>query len=244
MERLQKIIAQSGICSRRKAEELITLGKVEVNGKIITELGSKFTGKEEIKVNGQIITKEEFKYYCLYKPKNIISSVNDDKGRMTVIDILPKELKSYRLFPVGRLDYDVKGVLLLTNNGEFMNTCVGPKSNLEKEYLARVNGIVSKEDIDKLTKGITLDNVITRKCFAEVKEIDRINNSSLVTLVIKEGKYHQVKRMFEMIGHEVKHLKRVRFGVITLEGLKEGEVRELSIHEVKKLVVLSKGFKN
>lgn len=237
MERLQKYLARCGVASRRKAEELIANGHVKVNEEIITKMGFIVSGNDIIKVDDIEVEVNEFKYLVLNKPRYIISSANDEVGRKTVISILPEEYNKYRLFPVGRLDYDTKGVILLTNDGEFMNTLVGPNADCEKEYLARVEGVFTKEKINIITKGIKIDNYITRKCFASIDSIDKKNNSSLVRIIIKEGHYHQVKKMFDAVGNKVKRLTRIRFGNITLEGLKEGEVRELSIHEVKTLYV-------
>lgn len=239
MERLQKYMARCGVASRRKSEELITGGHVKVNGKVVTELGTKVDGNDVVTVDGNTIEINDYIHLVMNKPRGIISSSDDEVGRNTVISILPKEFEHYRLFPVGRLDYDTKGVILLTNDGEFMNTLVGPKSNLEKEYLARVEGIVTKEDIIRLCSGLRIDNYTTRKCRAYVKDIDNKNNSSLVSITIKEGKNHQVKKMMASIGHPVKHLTRIRFGEITCEGLAEGEVRYLTPHEVKRLIVLA-----
>ena len=240
MERLQKYMARCGVASRRKSEELITSGRVKVNGVIVTELGTKVSGNDVVMVDDNVIAVNEYIHLVMNKPRGIISSSSDEVGRDTVISILPKEFEKYHLFPVGRLDYDTKGVILITNDGEFMNTLVGPKSNLEKEYYARVEGIVSKEDIIRLCSGVKIDNYVTRKCRARILDTDNKNNSSLVSITIKEGKNHQVKNMFLAIGHPVKHLTRVRFGEITTEGLGEGEVRYLTPHEIKRLIVMSK----
>lgn len=238
LERLQKFMARSGVASRRRSEELIKDGKVTVNGNVITEMGFKVSKNDIVEVDGVQITIEDLKYYVINKPRYLICSANDEKNRETVISILPEKLKQYRLFPVGRLDYDTKGVLLLTNDGEFMNSLVGPKSLTEKEYLVRVEGIVKKEEIKKLMDGVVIDgNYKTRRCRAYLKSIDSKNNSSLVGIILQEGKKHQVKNMMEAIGHSPKRLTRIRFGCISIEGLKEGEVRELTIHEVKSLVV-------
>lgn len=242
MERLQKYMASCGVASRRGSEKLIALGKVKVNGVVVTEMGHLVSKNDTVEVDGKVIYKEvEKKYYVINKPRSVLSTVDDPKGRKTVMDILPEELNKYRLFPVGRLDYDTKGLLLLTNDGEFTNLVVGPRSNTEKEYLVRVKGIVRKEDIQKLARGVSIgDGYVTRPCFAYIKEVDRKNQSTLVGLVLSEGKYHQVKRMIIAIGYEPVRLTRIRFGCIELKNLAEGEVRELSIHEVKTLIAQSK----
>lgn len=239
MERLQKVIAQAGIASRRAAEELIVAGRVSVNDKIITELGFKVTRNDIIKVDGIIIEKEEKVYLLMNKPRNIITSTDDELNRPTVISILPERYRGYRLFPVGRLDYDTKGALLLTNDGEMMNKLVGPKSNVEKEYLVRVDGLFNKPALRKLESGVVIDGYKTRPAKLKLVSVDRKNKSSLVSIIIKEGKYHQVKKMFAAVGFPVKRITRIRFGNLTLEGLSEGEVRELKTHEVKQLYVLS-----
>lgn len=244
MERLQKRIAESGICSRRKAEELILAGKVKVNGVVITLLGTKVSYSDVIEVDGKIIEKEEKKYYVINKPRGVVCTASDDRGRKTIIDILPEKIKSERIYPVGRLDYDTKGVLLLTNDGEFMNALVGPKSGIEKEYLARVKGIMTMTDVKKLTEGVILNGKKTLPAIVEIVSFDREHGSSLVKIIITEGNYHQVKEMFKSIDHDVKKLTRVRFGNITINNLKEGEVKVLSIHEVKTLYGLAKQSRN
>ncbi len=244
MERLQKRIANSGICSRRKAEELILDGKVSVNGIITTELGTKVSDQDVITVNGKVLEKVNKLYFVINKPRGVICTVNDPARRTTILDLLPDQLKKTRIYPVGRLDYDTKGVLLLTNDGEFMNQVVGPKSGIEKEYLARVDGIVKMNAIKKLTTGVMIDNKLTLPAIVNIESIDQQNRSSLIRITITEGNYHQVKEMFKAVGHEVKKLTRVRFGNIVINQLKEGEVRPLTIHEVKTLYALSKQNKN
>ena len=244
MERLNKVISKAGVCSRRKADELILEGRVKVNGIVVTELGVLVGAKDEVLVDNKPIVNEDKKYYCLYKPRGIICSVSDDKGRKTVIDILPEEIKKERLFPIGRLDYDTNGVILLTNDGDFMNMCVGPTSGVEKEYLARVKGIITKEELEVFYKGMRVNGVKLLPCRYNIESIDAKNESSLVRVITTEGKYHQIKEMFKTIGHEVKRLKRVRFGSVTLDGLKEGMVRPLTIHEIKTMHYLSKENKN
>lgn len=244
MERLQKRIANSGICSRRKAEELILNGKVMVNGVIVSELGVKVSSSDLISINGKILEKINKVYYVINKPRGVVCTVNDPKKRTTILDIIPDEIKKTRIYPIGRLDYDTKGVLLLTNDGEFMNQLVGPKSGIEKEYLARVKGIIKLNSIKKLTTGIMINNKLTLPAIVNIESIDQQNNSSLVRIIITEGNYHQVKEMFNAVGHEVKKLTRVRFGNIVINQLKEGEIRSLTIHEIKTLYALSKQKKN
>lgn len=241
MERLQKYMAACGVASRRASEKLISEGRVKVNGVVVTEMGFQVSKNDIVMLDDKQIYKElQKKYYVINKPRSVLSTVDDPKGRKTVISILPDELKELRLFPVGRLDYDTKGVLILTNDGEFMNSVVGPRSNTEKEYLVRVKGIVSKDDINKLQRGVNIGGYTTRPCLAYIKDIDKKNQSTLVGLIISEGKYHQVKRMIEAIGYIPVRLTRIRFGCIELNNLAEGEVREMTIHELKTLVAQSK----
>ena len=158
MERLQKFIASSGYTSRRKAEELIKDGKVLVNGKIVKELGTKVSGKEEIIIDGELLKKEDKEYFLLNKPREVITSVSDDKNRKTVIDLINT---NKRIYPIGRLDYDTTGVLLLTNDGDFANILMHPNSKIDKVYIAKIRGIIKGEAINKLKNGVVVDG---RKC--------------------------------------------------------------------------------
>ena len=232
MERLQKIIANSGYCSRRKAEEFIQQGKVKVNGKTIWELGTKANSSDQILVDGKIIGQEMKVYYLLNKPRGIISSVHDDKNRKTVIDLIETDK---RIYPIGRLDYDTTGILLLTNDGELANLIMHPKNKIDKVYVAKVKGLVNKEDVVSLTRGVIIDGKKTAKSKVKVKKYDKKNQISIVEVSIHEGRNHQVKKMFESLGFEVLKLKRERISFLNLSGLKSGEYRELSIKEVKKL---------
>ena len=232
MERLQKIIQRAGIASRRNAEELIKEGKVKVNGEVITALGTKASYTDDITVNGQKLKFEEKVYYALYKPEGYVSTTNDQYNRLTVTDLIPVNEK---IFPVGRLDYNTSGILILTNDGDFANVLMHPKFKIEKEYSAKVKGLLRKETSKLICRGVDLGNFNTQpaKIF-NVKYDDKKTNSTL-TIVITEGKYHQVKRMFEKFNHEVLKLKRERYGCINLKGLNKGQYRILKIHEVKKL---------
>lgn len=233
MERLQKIIATSGYCSRRKAEELIEKGKVKVNGNIIKEMGYKASYEDFIEVEGNPINQKEDKvYYLLNKPRGIVSASSDDKGRKTVVDLV-KTTK--RIYPVGRLDYDTTGLILLTNDGELTNFLIHPKNNIEKVYVAKIKGLITKDDLKKLYKGVFVDGKKTSSAKAKILKLDRKTNTSVVELIIHEGRNHQVKKMFEAIGYNVIKLKRESIAFLTLDGLKSGEYRQLSIKEVKML---------
>jgi len=237
MERLQKVIARSGIASRRKAEELMTQGKVKVNGEIVKELGTKVTSKDIVMVNNKVISIEEFVYYVLYKPEGYVSTTDDEKDRRKVTDLINDPR---RIYPVGRLDFDTSGVLLLTNDGAFTNQMTSPKHHVEKEYEVKMKGFLRKEESLKLSRGILIDKYMTKKAFIKDVEYSKTSETSKANITITEGKYHQVKLMFEAVGHPVLKLKRVRFGCVTLEGLKKGEYRYLKPHELKQLKIEQK----
>ena len=237
MERLQKIIAESGYASRRKAEELIKKGKVIVNGKVVTELGTKASFGDDILVEGKKIEKEEKEYYIFNKPRGVITSTSDDKGRKVVVDYFNS---NKRLFPVGRLDYDTTGLLIVTNDGELSNLITHPKNEIEKVYVAKIEGIIKGAEINKLKSGIVLDGV---KCIpkrVKLKSFDKKSNSSIVEITITEGKNHEVKRLFESVGFSVSKLKRERIAFLSLGNIKSGEYRKLNPKEVKQLFSLIK----
>lgn len=237
MERLQKYLSSCGVASRRKSEELILQGKVKVNDKIITELGFKVNEKDKVYVDEIEVKKSEKIYYLLYKPEKIICSVKDEKGRKTVIDLIDTKEK---IFPVGRLDYDTSGLLLLTNDGKLSNMLTHPSFYVEKTYSAKIEGIISQKEIKELENGILLEGIKTKKAHAQIKKIDKKNNKSYVDLTITEGRNHQVKNMFSTLGHKVLKLKRTNYAFLNLKGLSIGEYRNLNIKEVKKLYSLSK----
>ena len=237
MERLQKVIANSGYTSRRKAEELILNGKVRVNGKIIYELGTKVNENDDIIVNSKPLVKQLKEYYLLYKPRGVITSTSDEKERKTVVDLIDT---AKRIYPVGRLDYDTTGALLLTNDGELTNILTHPSSEVDKVYVAKVKGLIGKEQIRALENGVMIDGVKTSKATARIKNYDKKTDHSIVELTIHEGRNHQVKKMFEAIGYTVLKLRRERYAFLDLTGLKSGEYRKLNPKEVKKLYSLSK----
>ena len=234
MERLQKVIAQAGICSRRKAEELIVKGLVSINGKVVTELGVKVSEKDKIVVDGKpIYNKEKLVYLVLNKPRNVVATVSDDRGRKTVIDCL--ENVKARVYPVGRLDYDTTGVLLLTNDGDLANKLTHPSSEVNKVYIATINGEITEDDLTKLENGVMIDNKKTSPCSAVLNKFNKEKNKSIVELTIHEGRNHQVKKMFEAIGKEVIKLHRESFAGISSKGLYQGQSRRLTPDEVKEL---------
>ncbi len=237
MERLQKVIAHAGFASRRKAEELIELGHVTVNGKVVKELGTKVGENDRIEVSGVQVEREGKVYFILYKPRGVISAVSDDKNRKVVTDFFP--LVKERIYPVGRLDYDTSGLLLMTNDGDFANRLAHPKFKIEKSYIAKINGIPTRHQIKQLETGIDLEDGKTAPAKAKILKFDKKKNTCLVELVIHEGRNRQVRRMFEALGFDVTKLRRDRYAFLTLSGLNAGEGRALSPHEVKLLRTLS-----
>ena len=238
MDRLQKVISDNGYTSRRKAEELIKEGKVLVNGEVAT-IGMKVSTNDEIMIDGNLLTKDldSKVYYLLNKPRGIVCTSSDEKGRKTVIDLIETDK---RIYPVGRLDYDTTGVLLLTNDGELTNKLIHPKNNIDKVYLAKIKGIINGVDINKLKDGVKIDNFVTSKSRVKLKSFDKKTQTSLVELTIHEGHNHQVKKMFESIGYDVIKLTRTRFAFLDVKSLKSGEYRKLLPHEIKKLYSLVK----
>ena len=238
MERLQKVISDNGYTSRRKAEELIKEGKVFVNGEVAT-IGQKVNTTDEIVIEGNILTKDidSKVYYLLNKPRGVVTTASDEKGRKTVVDIIETDK---RIYPVGRLDYDTTGCLLLTNDGELTNKLTHPSNNIDKVYVAKIKGIITGIDINKLKNGVKIDNYKTSKCRVKLKSYDKKTQTSMVELTIHEGHNHQVKKMFEAVGYDVVKLTRTRFAFLDVKNLKSGEYRMLLPHEVKKLYSLVK----
>lgn len=223
--RINKYIAHAGVASRRKAEELIKQGLVTLNGQMVTELATTVKSGDRVEVEGQPIYNEEKVYYLLNKPRGVISSVRDDKGRQTVVDLLP-EVKE-RIYPVGRLDWDTSGLLILTNDGDFTDKMLHPRHEIDKVYVARVKGLASKDNLRPLTKGIVIDG--KKHNLPAIVLSRRIEkNRSVVELTIHEGRNHQVKKMFEAVGLMVDKLSRTRFGTLDLSGLNPGEARRLN----------------
>lgn len=237
-ERLQKVMAACGVASRRKCEEIILAGRVKVNGVVVTELGTKVGKKDIITVDGKDLFKQQHVYYVLYKPTGYLTAVTDKLGRRTVMDLIDPETKKTRIFPVGRLDYDTSGVLLLTNDGDLSYRLTKSAKEIEKVYQVRVNGIITQEAVTKLIRGVMIDGKMTKRAKLEVLDLDKKNQSSLLMLTITEGRNRQVRKMCEAVGFEVKKLKRVSFGGVSLEGLSVGEYRELKPHEIKVLYSL------
>lgn len=230
MERLQKIISNSGIASRRKAEELIKEGRVKVDGVVVTELGTKVSKKNIVEVDNVKIGTEEKVYYLLNKPRGVVTTTSDEHGRKTVVSLIETDK---RIYPVGRLDYDTTGLILLTNDGEFTNNITHPKNKIDKTYVAKINGILTIADIMALKKGVMIDNFKTSPAKVKVRKIDNKNKHSIVEITIHEGKNHQVKRMFESVGFHVEKLTRERIGIFDINNLKSGQYRKLTPKEVQ-----------
>lgn len=233
MERLQKVIAHAGITSRRKAEELIVAGRVSVNGQIVKELGVQVSAKDRVEVDGVPIEQESPVYYMLYKPRGVISAVTDDKKRKVVLDFFTEVPE--RLYPIGRLDYDTSGLLLLTNDGDLSQKLMHPKHEVDKVYVAKVKGIADKKQLLPLSRGIRIEGKKTAPARFEILSTDAATQTSIVQLTIYEGRNHQVKNMLKAVGLPVQKLKREMYGSLTLAGLRPGEYRELTKKEVNEL---------
>ncbi|MBF7017066.1 pseudouridine synthase [Staphylococcus durrellii] len=240
-QRLQKRIANSGYTSRRKAEVLIEEGKVKVNGEQVTELGTKVKPSDIIEVEGIKIEQEDKLYILFYKPTQVITSVSDDKGRKVVTDYF-NELET-RIYPVGRLDYDTSGLLLLTNDGDFTNLMTHPRYKIKKKYIVKLKGYLMREEVKALEKGVKLEDGMTHPATVKIKNQDKEKSNTLVEITISEGRNRQVRRMFEHFGHQVTKLQRIEFGPLNLTGLNAGEGRVLTPHEVKTLRHLAENGK-
>lgn len=240
MERLQKVIANSGITSRRKAEELILNGKVKVNGRTIITLGTQVDSSDKVEVDGVLINKEDKVYYLLNKPREVVATVSDDKGRKTVVELINDDK---RIYPVGRLDYDTTGAIILTNDGDFANLMMHPKNEIDKCYIAKIEGELTPKELMMLKTGVVIDKIKTKRARVKTKKIDKKSNTSIVEITIHEGKNHQVKKMFEAVNHTVLKLKREKIAFLTLDGLKSGEYRKLNHKEVTTLYSLAKNNK-
>lgn len=232
-ERLQKVIAQSGIASRRKAEKLITAGRVSVDGEVITQLGTKVESTQEVTVDDIPIQKETLHTYLFYKPRGVISTTHDEKGRKTVLDFFKD--KPYRLYPVGRLDYDTSGLLLMTNDGSLANKLMHPSHEIPKVYVAKIKGFLTSEAIHALVHGVIIDGKKSAPAKLKILKTNKDKGTSIVQLTIHEGHYHQVKKMFNSVGYLVEKLSREKYAFLTLKSLTSGQYRELTRQEVYKL---------
>lgn len=232
-ERLQKVIAQAGIASRREAEKMILAGRVRVDGQVVTKLGTKVSSIEQVVVDNQPIERESHHTYLFYKPRGVISAVKDNKGRKTVADYFTD--LPYRLYPVGRLDYDTSGLLLMTNDGELANLLMHPRNEVDKVYVAKIKGILQPDEIKALKKGVQIGRYKTKPAQVKVLKTNPRAQTQIVQLTIHEGHYHQVKEMFKAVNHLVDKLSRERYSFLDLQGLTSGQYRELNHKEVERL---------
>lgn len=240
MERLQKRIASSGYTSRRKAEELILAGRVRVNDEIINTLGYKVSDKDKVYIDDELLGKDNKVYYLLNKPRGVVCTTDDDKNRTIITSLIDTDV---RIFPVGRLDYDTTGAIILTNDGEFANLLTSPSSNVLKTYVAKIKGSLTPDKLFRLRDGVVIDGIKTKKAKVKVKRYDENTDTSIVYITITEGKYHQVKRMFLEVGNEVLKLKRESIGFLNINNLASKEYRMLTPKEVRQMYSLAKNGK-
>lgn len=235
MQRLNKFIASSGICSRRKADEFIENGKVTVNGNVITELGFQIKSHDKVTVDGALIKPLKHEYYRFYKPSGYITTSDDEKGRKTIYDIIPPELKNLK--PVGRLDKDSTGLIIMTNDGELINDMTHPSVKIPKIYLVQINSKITPADGEKMHNGIEIetDSGDIKTAYAEVFPVEISNKNSTLQVTLYQGLNRQIRRMFAKLGYEVVSLKRIQHATITLTGLKKGQIKPMKPKQVKEL---------
>ncbi|WP_179395363.1 pseudouridine synthase [Lacticaseibacillus absianus] len=239
-ERLQKVIANAGVASRRKAEELIRTGHVEVNGTVVSQMGVKVTPQDEVLVDGVPLGKERKRYYLFYKPRGVITAVTDDKHRAVVTDYFDDVQE--HLYPVGRLDYDTSGLLLMTNDGDFANMLMHPSFKVDKKYVAKVQGIPTRTQLMPLRDGLVVEGQKLAPARFHIMSVDKAKRTAIIALTIHQGVNHQVKKMFKTLGFPVLKLSRTEYGPLTLEGLVSGEHRALKPIEIQALkTVAEKG---
>lgn len=237
--RLQKYMAHCGVASRRKSEEIISEKRVNVNGVTIDNPAYQVKKGDKVLVDGKLIKlKEDFKYFIINKPLGVVSTVSDEKDRVNVVDLVNT---TARIYPVGRLDMDTSGLLVLTNDGEFTNIMTHPRYELEKTYIATVEGKPGKRELEMLRNGIKLDGKFTRD--GKFRILRNFGTHSVIEVKIKEGRNRQVKRMFEAVNHPVKSLKRIKFGEIELGGLQIGEYRPFNNEELEYVEKIKDEFK-
>ena len=236
--RINKYIAACGVVSRRKADELIAQGRVAVNGSVVTELGTEVSDADEVAVDGKIIALQSAElYFMLNKPQGCVTTASDDRDRQTVLDIFNAWYKSTnkmptipRVFPVGRLDYNTQGLLILTTDGDLANLLMHPKNHIEKTYIAKVRPHLTDEDIARLEGGVVIDNEKTLP--AKVKVLKTVGNKQNVQITICQGRNRQVRKMFEAVGKVVEKLERTRVGALQLGNLPRGQIRPLTEKEI------------
>ncbi len=227
--RINKFLAEQGVASRRASDEIIAAGRVTINGNV-AKAGDDVTGEDVVMLDGKTLShKVKYEYYLLNKPKGYLCTVSDDKGRKTVMDLLPAG--AGRVFPVGRLDYDTEGMLLLTNDGDLAYRLTAPQSEIAKTYLVRVEGTMTDIQLNRLRAGVEIDRgVVTKKCRITVTETNK--KFTKLRVVLTEGKNREIRKMFEAVGKQVVFLKRLKIGELALTGLDRGAVRKLSQEEI------------
>lgn len=238
LERLQKVIAQSGITSRRKAEQYIIDGRVKVNGQVVQTLGTKVGPKDEVQVDDVPIDKETLVYYVLNKPRSYITSVEDEVGRKTVLDLM--EDVPERIFPIGRLDYQTSGILLLTNDGEFAHLLMHPRHEMEKEYVVKIEGLANESKLNRMLKGVSDKGEVLKAIKYKIMSVDKRKKTSILRITLHEGKNRHIRRMLEGLGHPVIKIKREKYGSLALGNLQAGKYRPLTkqeIHELKTIAM-------
>ena len=232
--RLNRYIARAGVSSRRKADELIAAGKVQVNGQVVTDFSTRVSDKDEVRVAGRVVSPQHLRYILLNKPADVITTTSDERGRKTVLDLLSlPESEIQGLFPVGRLDRNTVGTLLMTNDGELANRLMHPRYEVAKVYVVRTKDPIKPHQLETLRQGVQLDD--GPAAAQQVSYVDP-NNHHEVGMLLHEGRNRQVRRMMEALGHEVVHLERISYAGLTTEGVRRGRWRELSPHEVRKLL--------
>ena len=229
--RLNKYIASSGLCSRRKADELIESGVVQVNGKTVKELGYLVQGKDKVFVDKKMVRPVKHEYYKFFKPAGYITTADDEKGRKTIYDLLPENL--YHLKPVGRLDKDSTGLIILTNDGELINQLTHPSVKVPKVYLVSVNGRAHKHELEQMALGIEIEK--GKIAYADITVLEMDNNVTTMKITLFQGLNRQIRKMFEHFGYEVKSLKRIQHATVSLEGLKRGEFKPIKPQAIKEL---------
>lgn len=229
--RLNKYIASAGICSRRDADELIEQGKVIVNGKKVTELGFLVGDKDKVFIDGKLIYPKKHEYYKFYKPAGYITTSDDEKGRKTIYDVLPENMKGLK--PVGRLDKDSTGLLIMTNDGDLINELTHPSIKVPKVYIVRIDGKINQNHIEQMASGIEIEE--GKVAYAEVDVIEVSNKTTLMEVVLYQGLNRQIRKMFDFLGFKVESLKRIQHATIQLEGLKKGEVKPIKPKQIKEL---------
>ena len=229
--RLNKYIAASGICSRRKADELIENGLVNVNGKIVKELGFIVQDKDKVFVNQKLIRPVRHLYYKFYKPAGYITTCNDEKGRKTIYDLLPDEM--FNLKPVGRLDKDSTGLLILTNDGDLINDLTHPSIKVPKIYIVTVDSKIPKNQLEQMAQGIEIEK--GKIAYADITVLETDNKHTMMQITLYQGMNRQIRKMFEYFGYEVKSLKRIQHATITLDGLHRGEFKPIKPQQIKEL---------